>query len=294
MKILVIGSDGQLGRCLKDCLNDINFDTFYNNSQELDVTNFLLTEEKISSLMPHVIINASAYTSVDLAESNKKEADTINFLAVKNLATISKKFNIILIHISTDYVFDGKSEEFYTEECATNPQSAYGLSKLNGEKAIFNSKANFIIIRTAWLFSEHGSNFLKTMISLLNDRDSLSMVSDQIGTPTYAQDLAKSIYSILIRIKNKNQKFGLYHFAGDSKCSWYEFASYICKELIKIDNKYGADIKAITTKDYPTPAKRPANSCLNSNKLCKSYNLAPSDWKKGVRESIKKIHLHRG
>lgn len=291
MKILVIGSKGQLGRCLCDSLDQTNFEIVFSNSNQINIEHFRKVEISIESMLPDIVINASAYTAVDLAESNKVQANILNHLAVKNLAQVCSKLDIIFIHISTDYVFDGLSTKFYNENCPTNPQSTYGHSKLLGEKSIISSGTKHIIIRTSWLFSEYGSNFLKTMVSLAvnKNKNKVGVVSNQVGTPTYAHDLSSSINKILLNIKAKKAMFGLFHYAGNSSCSWYEFASFIFKELNNINPKYITKACPINSTDYPTPAQRPINSCLDSNKICLSYNINPSDWQKGVIKTINKI-----
>ena len=197
MKILVLGCKGQLGRCLNDQLINTDHEVIYTSREQIDIADFEVTKSKILEISPDLIINATAYTAVDKAEEDQKTANLINHLAVKNIADICNQLECWLIHVSTDYVFDGNSKVPYKEDDETNPQGAYGETKLKGELAIQASGCKHIIIRTAWVFSEYGNNFLKTMLRLGAERDELSIVGDQIGCPTYAQDIARSIIATL-------------------------------------------------------------------------------------------------
>ena len=226
MKILVLGSKGQLGKCLNDQLSNKDHEVIYSPREQLDIADFKVTNKKILKFSPEVVINATAYTAVDKAEENQETADLINHLAVKNIADICNKLECWLIHLSTDYVFDGCTKIPYKEDDETNPQSVYGVTKLRGDLAIQSSGCRYIIIRTSWVFSEYGNNFLKTMLRLGAERNELSVVGDQIGCPTYAQDIARSIVEIVPKLHSQKGN-GIYHYCGDQPCSWYEFANAI-------------------------------------------------------------------
>ncbi len=288
MKILVLGCKGQLGRCLNDQLVNTDHEVIYTSREQIDIANFEVTKSKILEFSPDLIINATAYTAVDKAEEEKKIANLINHLAVKNIADICNQLKCWLIHVSTDYVFDGNSKVPYKEDDQTNPQGAYGETKLKGELAIQASGCKYIIIRTAWVFSEYGNNFLKTMLRLGAERDELSIVGDQIGCPTYAQDIAGSIVAIVPQL-NSREYHGIYHYCGDQPCSWFEFAKEIFDYINKYDHISIPIIKAVTTEEYPTLAERPKFSVLDNKKIQENFDIFSSDWKVGVESSLKKV-----
>ena len=286
MNILVTGANGQLGSEIKVVSKDYLYNFFFTDKDELDITKKEDIEKFIDKNEINLIINCAAYTAVDKAEEEKELADLINHKAVKYLAEISKEKNIPLIHISTDYVFDGKNYRPYIEDDKTNPQSVYGLTKLKGEESFKNSGARGIIIRTSWVYSSFGGNFVKTMLRL-KDRDELNIVFDQVGTPTYARDLAKAILKIVNKYYEKlnNFKAEIFHFSNEGVCSWYDFAKAIF-EIKNIDIK----INPIETKDYPTPAKRPHYSVLNKNKIKKEFNIEIPYWKESLKNCLKEIN----
>lgn len=287
MKILVLGSKGQLGQCLYDQLSHTDHEVLYTSRVQIDITDFEATKNKFLDVAPDLVINATAYTAVDKAEEEHQAADLINHLAVANIASICNQLACWLIHVSTDYVFDGNSELPYTENDQTNPEGVYGDTKLKGEIAIQASGCRYIIIRTAWVFSEYGNNFLKTMLRLGAERSELRIVRDQVGCPTYAQDIARAIMIILDSLKSKEVSSCLYHFSGNFCCSWAEFSQAIfdvALELEVIASK--PNIVAITTKEFPTPAKRPARSELSSNKIRSTFGIEPSDCMLGIRSSL--------
>ena len=291
MKVLVLGCKGQLGRCLNDQLINTNYKVTYTSRDQIDVADFEETRIKITYIAPDVIINASAYTAVDKAENDKVTADLINHLAVDNLAAICFELGCWLIHISTDYVFDGKSTAPYLELDKTNPQGVYGHTKLDGEFAIQSSGCKYLIIRTAWVFSEYGDNFLKTMLRLGTVRDELSIVGDQIGCPTYAQDIAKAIITMMTQVSKKSSASGTYHYCGDQLCSWYEFARVIFEEARISGLQTPSLIHSIRTSDYPTAAERPGYSSLNCQKIKNTFGVNTSDWKLGVKNVLSNLHL---
>ncbi len=283
--ILVTGSHGQLGSEIRELSSENEHKFFFTDSQELDISDKKKVEFFCIKNNIEVIINCAAYTSVDKAEEEVENADKINHLAVKYLAEISKKQNIKLIHISTDYVFDGMNFKPYVETDVTNPQGVYGRTKLDGEKAMLkiNSK-NSIIIRTSWVYSSYGNNFLKTMLRLGKEKDSLGVIFDQVGTPTFANDLAKTIIHIIQHSAfNIQHSVMVYHYSNEGACSWYDFA----KAIFELSN-IQCDVKSIETKEYPTPAKRPHYSLLNKAKIKREYSITIPYW----RDSLKKCLMN--
>ena len=290
MKILVLGSKGQLGRCLYDQLSHTDHEVFYTSRVQIDIADFEATKSKFLDVAPDLVINATAYTAVDKAEEEHQAADRINHLAVANIASICDQLDCWLIHVSTDYVFDGNSELPYTENDQTNPQGVYGDTKLKGEIAIQSSGCRHIIIRTPWVFSEYGNNFLKTMLRLGAERNELRIVGDQVGCPTYAQDIARAIVMILESLKSKEVSSCLYHFSGNFCCSWAEFSQAIFDEALKLEVIASKpNVVAITTEEFLTLAKRPARSELSSNKIGSTFGIDPSDCMLGIRSSLMAI-----
>jgi dTDP-4-dehydrorhamnose reductase len=285
MRILVTGKDGQLGRSIYKVINsNTNIKIGSNQKsnefifvgrEELDLSK----EKSVASYFDkqykfNIIINCAAYTAVDKAEEESELANQINHLAVKQLAEIANKQKIKLIHISTDYVFDGESNKPYTEMDNTNPINVYGKTKLSGEKALQKEMpTNAIIIRTSWLYSEFGNNFVKTMLRLGKEKDVLNVVSDQMGSPTYATDLAESILNIIDN-KDKDQPTEIYHYSNEGGTSWYDFAKKIIK-VAKIDCK----VNPIVTEQYPTPTKRPKNTSMSKDKIAETFSMNIPDWK---------------
>ena len=292
MNILVTGSSGQVGSEIRDIvLSDGNllmkYNFYFTKKDMLDISDKDDVEEFcIKNKITH-IVNCAGYTAVDKAENEKDLADIVNHLSVENLAKISKKYDISFIHISTDYLFDGKNYIPYTEDMETNPNGIYGKTKLDGEKAIqrINPK-NSIIIRTSWVYSSFGNNFVKTMLRLAREKDSLGVVYDQVGTPTYARDLAKAILEIIFKLSN--DKVEIYHYSNEGVLSWYDFA----KEIMKMA-KLSCKIEPIETKDYPTKAKRPYYSVLNKSKIKKEFNLVIPYWKDGLKECLEVLNEKR-
>ena len=283
MRILVLGSEGQLGRCLRDQINEEEYNIKFISRQNLDITNSKDTKTFLVNYQPDLIINAAAYTAVDDAEENLKSANLINHSAVANIANLCKILNCKLIHFSTDYVFDGSSTIPYKENDLTNPKTIYGISKLNGELAVQSSNCDYIILRTSWVFSEYGKNFLKTILKIGLENDELNIVSDQIGCPTYAQDIAKVIVIIMSQLDLKAFNSGIFHYCGDKSCSWYDFAKIILNKAKRMDLiKKTASINSIETKEYVTRAIRPKYSVLNCSKIQSIYGISPSNWHEGI------------
>ena len=271
--ILVTGSNGQVGSEIKELSSDYTYTFFFSNREELDITDKEAIEKFIKNNKIDMIINCGAYTAVDRAEDEQELADRVNHLATKNLGEVAKEHSLTLIHISTDYVFDGRNFRPYIETDNTNPNGIYGKTKLDGERALQNiNPQNSIIIRTSWVYSSFGANFVKTMLRLGKERDSLGVIFDQVGTPTYARDLARTILEILPKIENSDVE--IYHYSNEGVLSWYDFA----KEIMRMA-KLECSINPIETKEYPTPATRPHYSLLNKAKIKEQFNITISFWK---------------
>ena len=284
-KILITGSNGQLGnelRLLSVFLPDQSF--MFHDVDTLDITSENALLNFFRANKPDFVINCAAYTAVDKAESESEseKAYLINSKAIENLANACAEFNSKIIHVSTDYVFDGTKAVPYVETDLTNPISVYGKSKLAGESFLI-STPNAIIIRTAWLYSSFGANFVKTMIRLGKEKSEIKVVADQIGTPTYAADLAKAIIRILkLTLEDKNAFVpGIYLYANEGACSWYDFASEIMEQT-----GLKCKILPIETYEYPTPAKRPAYSVFNKNKIKKTFGIEIPWWKDGLKNCL--------
>jgi len=279
--ILVTGSHGQLGSELRALSTSYENYYFFTNKNELDISNIQDTKKFIEENNIDIIINCAAYTAVDKAEDEEVNANAINNIAVKNMSKISKEKSIKLIHISTDYVFDGTNFKPYVETDKVNPKSVYGQTKLDGENAMLSiNPLNSIIIRTSWVYSSFGANFVKTMLRLGKERDELGVIFDQVGTPTYARDLAKTILEILPKIEN--EKVEIYNYSNEGVLSWYDFAKEIMR-MAKID----CIINPIETKEYPTPASRPHYSLLNKSKIKKDFSISIPFWKDSLNECLK-------
>jgi dTDP-4-dehydrorhamnose reductase len=282
--ILVTGGKGQLATCIKDITKDINDLNFiYVDVDQLDITDLNAVNTFFINNEISYCINCAAYTAVDNAETNKDIAEKVNVLGARNLANACKSNQSVLIHISTDFVFDGLQTNFYTEEDKENPLSIYGLTKLQGEIAIAESLKEHFILRTSWLYSEHGQNFLKTMLRLGAEKDSLGVVVNQIGTPTYAGDLAKVIVAI---VGKKKPRFGTYHYSNEGVASWYDFA----KAIFDISNTK-IDLSPIKTEAYPTPAKRPNFSVLDKSKIKNYMELEIPYWRDSLEKCIKNVQI---
>jgi len=281
--ILVTGSNGQLGSEIRELSSTYHDSFVFTDREQLDISNKEAIKEIIENNNIDTIINCAAYTAVDKAESDEENADRINHESVKNLAELSKEENIKLIHISTDYVFDGKNYKPYEENDPTNPNGIYGKTKLAGEKAIQEiSPQNTIMIRTSWVYSSYGNNFVKTMLHLGKTKEKLTVINDQVGTPTYAKDLAKAILDIIPQLNNDKPE--IYHYSNEGVLSWYDFA----KEIMKMA-KSPCKIEPIATKDYPTAAARPHFSLLNKAKIKEQYNVEVPFWKDSLHACLTKM-----
>ena len=283
LNILVTGSKGQLGSELQALSSEYDYNFYFTDRNSLDITDKESIAVFVKNNAIDVIINAAAYTAVDKAEDDVVNADKVNHIATQYLAEIANEHNIKLIHISTDYVFDGKNYKPYSEEDITNPNGVYGATKLAGEKAMIGiNPKNSIIIRTSWVYSSFGANFVKTMLRLAKERDSLGVIFDQVGTPTYARDLAKASLEILPQVNSETVE--IYHYSNEGVLSWYDFA----KEILRM-TKLDCQINPIETKEYPTPATRPHYSLLNKAKIKKEFSIEIPYWKDSLDECLRKL-----
>jgi dTDP-4-dehydrorhamnose reductase len=283
--VLVTGSNGQVGKELQQLASQYSqFRFVFASREDLPLHHFGLAENFFIGIHPQYCINCAAYTAVDKAESEPELAELVNGEAVGHLAALCKKYNTKLIHISTDYVFDGKQEVPYVETDPTGPVSVYGRTKLLGEQLCIKENPESIIIRTAWVYSEFGNNFVKTMMRLMKERMELNVVNDQIGAPTYAADLAKAILEI---INSEKWVQGGYHYSNVGKISWYDFAEKI-KALIGSE----CVIHPIPTSQYPTPATRPFFSLLNTTKIRDTYAVEVPDWEQSLRKCIERLNIN--
>ena len=303
MVVLVTGANGQLGQAIQSISGKYpEIDFVFCSSSELDISNLENCQAVFSTYQPHFCINTAAYTAVDKAESEPAKAFDINANGAENLAITCKKFNTILIHISTDFVFDAyfsdgiayydrelrlplKSDFGLTETDVPFPSGVYGLTKLQGEQAIQANWEKHFIIRTSWVYSQFGNNFMKTMLRLASERDTLSVVSDQIGTPTNAVDLAEVLIVIMVSsFKFQVSSFGIYNFSNEGQCSWYDFAKEIFHQ-----KGVSIDLKPIPTSAYPTPAKRPAYSVLDKTKIKSTFGVEIKEWQTSLARCINQL-----
>lgn len=292
MKILLTGSNGQVGFELKNKLGALG-EVIATDREELDLTNLNAIRNFIDQTRPDIIINPAAYTAVDKAESEPDLAYQINILAPEVLADKARELDIPLVHFSTDYVFDGLKKGAYIETDITNPQSVYGKTKYDGEEKI-RTHAKHVILRTSWVFGVHGNNFLKTILRLIQEKESLNIVGDQWGSPASASMLSDVTFKIVDTIlKNKNfNDYGTYHVTSEGETNWFDYASLISSEAMKLNIKVTCapnKIHPILSSEYPTAAKRPLNSRLNTDKLKKTFMLELPHWESEVKRVIKEI-----
>lgn len=276
MVVLVTGANGQLGQALQSIAGNYrSIDFVFCSSSDLDITNKENCETVFNKINPDYCINTAAYTAVDKAESEPDKAQLINVFGAKNIAETCKEFDVKLIHISTDFVFDGTKSSPYNEMDLPNPKGVYGQTKLDGEKAIQEVFSNYFIIRTSWVYSQFANNFMKTMLRLASEREAISVVNDQIGTPTNAVDLAEVLVQIILTNNEQptTNNYGIYHFSNDGQCSWYDFAA----EIFRV-NKISINLQPIPTTSYPTPAERPKYSVLDKSKIIRVFGVEIKDW----------------
>ncbi len=282
--VLVTGAKGQLGMALQNEIKPSNYRFVFTDIDELNVTSEKSIIQNIETIKPDFIINCSAFTAVDKAEEENDQAALINDTAVAMISDICYQKSIFLIHISTDYVFDGRNFQPYVESDSTNPLSVYGLTKLSGEKSMILSGCNGVIIRTSWLYSSTGSNFVKTILKLANEREYLTVVSDQIGTPTYVVDLAKAIIKIITNCSEING-VDTYHYSNEGVCSWYDFA----KQIASLAN-INCNIMPIKSSDYTAKAQRPFYSVLDKTKIKTDFELVIPYWLESLKTCINIIN----
>jgi dTDP-4-dehydrorhamnose reductase len=279
MRILITGGSGQLGREITEFFQ-ANHQVFSYSSKELDITDKEKVDRVIAQIKPQVVVHTAAYTQVDLAESEQDKAFQVNGLGTRNIAIATEKVGAKLVYISTDYVFDGLAEEPYTEDFPPNPKSVYGKTKLAGENYVKKLSSRFFILRTSWVFGKFGNNFVKTMLRMAQEQNKLTVVHDQIGSPTYTLDLAELISKMI-----ETELYGIYHVSNTGICSWYEFAEAILHNagMSKIQ------VIPITTKDFPRPAPRPAYSVMDHRALRSSGFKVPRHWEEALQHYISEL-----
>ena len=292
INVLILGAKGQVGVDVAiKFSHDSRFTVQQLSREQIDLVNTQDILPLVNQYRPDIIINAAGYTQVDKAESEPDLALLLNATVPELLAQYSHTTGALLIHISTDYVFSGKSSSAYAETATPAPLNLYGKTKLEGEKRIQAACHNYVILRTSWVFGLHGKNFVNTMLSLAQNRTAISVVADQMGNPTYAGDIADVMYAIAVMYVNEQQDFapGTYHYSGDSTVSWYALAQTIFTEYSMYSSTIPT-LTAIPTSQYPTPAVRPANSALLNDKIVQTFNVSPSNWQQGIKTLVKDFH----
>ena len=282
MNVLVTGANGQLGNEMRLMAQNSSYHYIFTDVEELDITDFNAILQTVKEKEIQIIVNCAAYTNVDKAENDFDIANALNNIAVGRLANVAKAQNATLIHISTDYVFNGNNHIPYTEDDITDPIGVYGKTKLAGEETIKKVGCNYIILRTAWLYSKWGNNFVKTMQKLTLEKDSLSVIFDQIGSPTYAKDLAHAI-SLIIERNMLNQQ-GIHHYSNEGVCSWFDFAKEIC-EL----SGHNCNITPIHSQEYPSKVTRPHYSVLDKTKFKETFGIPVPYWKDSLKKCINEL-----
>lgn len=285
MRVLITGGRGQVGYCLTQRLSEYENTTVLSlDKEDLDITSLDAVKATIQEFQPTIIINAAAHTAVDRAEEEVELSYAINRDGPKFLAEVAQEVGASILHISTDYVFEGNKDGEYVETDITNPQGVYGVSKLAGEEAVALACEKHIILRTSWVFGEHGNNFVKTMLRLGATRDALGIVGDQFGGPTYAGDIVNALIAISKRIdQGESIEYGIYHYSGLPHVNWCQFADAIFDSAVKqglLAKK--PKLTSITTEQFPTPAKRPSNSRMSTQKITDAFNIEASDWKTAI------------
>jgi dTDP-4-dehydrorhamnose reductase len=280
MVVLVTGSSGQLGQSLQSIAENYpEIDFVFASSSDMDITDLEKVTAYFQKIQPAYCINTAAYTAVDKAESETEKAFQVNVRGPQNLAEACAETHTVLLHISTDFVFDGEKTTPYTEEDTPNPKGVYGKTKLEGEQVIETTWTKHYIVRTSWVYSEFGNNFMKTMLRLASERDTLNVVADQIGTPTYAVDLAEALVTIIrYDFQNDIKPYGIYNFSNEGVCSWYDFA----KKIFEV-NQIDILLNPIPTTAYPTPAQRPKYSVLDKKKIKETFALSINPWDKTLQ-----------
>ncbi|MED3897051.1 dTDP-4-dehydrorhamnose reductase [Priestia aryabhattai] len=276
-KVLITGANGQLGKELVELFTAKGFEVYGFGRDKMDITNQAQVQEVISTLKPNIVLHSAAHTQVDLAESEPDQAFLINAYGTRNVAVAAEAVGAKLVYVSTDYVFDGTTDEPYNEFSPTSPLGVYGKSKLAGEQFVRDLHSNFFIVRTSWVYGKHGANFVKTMLKLGQERKELSVVADQIGCPTYTLDLAHAILELV-----DTQKYGVYHISNSGSCSWYEFA----KEIFKVSDME-VQVNPCTTANFPRPAARPANSVFEHMSIKLNNFTSIRHWREALSSFLK-------
>ncbi|PET70554.1 dTDP-4-dehydrorhamnose reductase [Priestia megaterium] len=276
-KVLITGANGQLGKELVELFTEKGFEVYGFGRDKMDITNQAQVQEMIGFVKPNIVIHSAAHTQVDLAESEPEQAFLINAYGTRNVAVAAEAVGAKLVYVSTDYVFDGTTDEPYNEFSPTSPLGVYGKSKLAGEQFVRDFHSKFFIVRTSWVYGKHGSNFVKTMLKLGEEKKELSVVSDQIGCPTYTLDLAHAILELV-----DTQKYGVYHISNGGSCSWYEFAKAIFEEV-----GINIDLVPCTTADFPRPAARPANSVFEHMSIKLNNFTSIRHWREALSSFLK-------
>lgn len=283
-QIILLGKNGQVSSAIQRYFNQFSdAELIVLGSEEVDLTQPQDWSDVLAAFNPTWIINATAYTAVDAAESDLVNCNQLNHLSVADIASFCCQRNIKLVHFSTDYVFDGKQQVPYKEDDEVNPQTQYGRTKLLAEQAIINSGADYVILRTSWVYDAFGKNFVNTMLRLANERDQLNVVADQIGSPTWADDLAIITLNMIAKVMQGNQFVaGIFHASGEGQTSWFDF----CREIMRLTGNDAVTVNAIKTEDFPTPALRPRYSVLDNSKLESVYNLKLNNWQHSLKHCL--------
>jgi len=295
MTVLVIGSKGQLGWELEKQAKKAGSEIISKDLPEFNLTEPGAVEHEVAQDGVSLVVNAAAYTAVDKAESDPEAAFAVNETGPASLAAACRKKEIPLIHISTDYVFDGRKKEAYTEADPVCPMGVYGKSKAAGEEAVRTSLREHIIIRTAWLYGVHGNNFVKTMLRFGKEKESIGVVADQFGSPTFAGDLAAAVLEVAGQFQDGRKiSWGTYHYAGGGRTSWYEFARQIFDDAGKYTELKVRQVNPLTTEQYPVPAPRPANSTLDCSRIHSAFGIQTVPWRKGLQNMLQQMFVSDG
>lgn len=286
MKLLLTGAHGQVGSEIVTLCHHENIDLISASHQQCDIVDLNNVDHYLTTHHPDVVINAAAYTAVDRAETEQQLAFNVNTQGASNLAKVCNELSIPLIHISTDYVFDGNSQLPYVETDTPLPQGIYASSKWQGEQAIQEICEKHIIVRVSWVFGAHGHNFVKTILRLAQERDELKIVADQFGCPTYAGHIAEVLINISQQINPQFKQWGIYHYCDQPATNWYNFAEAIVKSANELFPIRAKTIIPITTDEYPTPVKRPAYSVLNCEKMGKNFGIKQGEWDTGLKTTL--------
>lgn len=290
MKVLVTGANGQLASDLVPLLAAAGFTPVAFSSAELDITDCAAVAGAVKKTGPGIIVNPAAYTKVDLAEKETERAYAVNSAGAGNLARAAKEADCPIVHVSTDFVFDGRSPAPYKEDDATNPLSVYGASKLEGEKAVAAANGAYVTVRTSWLYGVTGHNFVKTILRLASERESLRVVYDQTGTPTWSADLAAALVKVCECIRSGQAPWGTYHYSNEGVASWYDFAVAVCEEAAESGMALKCkSIEPILTSEYPVPAARPAYSVLHKARIKNAFGLSIPHWRRSLSKMIKEL-----